>query len=531
VLDARRRWEACQFSAITAEYYVIGDVFVKKIDGLEHRKEEEDVTTKFSHLGRTDITYESWSHVNRGSVLQAVRPKINGERFVKIRIGSKWYFKGFRQIEVPESCPAELIEYYAGEWYILYPYIKQERIVLAKEGDVPFDLVLHPHPWQTPVAFHTQRERYESHKFDGVMLLIGTQEFRAKWDPTVEVELNGHTWEVALHKDELIPVRPRTNKIVTGIQAARTKIRSRLRGRFVVQQLPVTKTDRSELSHIEETMNNAVFKEHRQGSKCVFITRKGLFLFIREKGKPLDFIGGQLERFETPLQALVREVEEETNYRMTADQFLSMGSTQQEADNVVWTSHVFLAEAPVGMEQHSLVEAYDIQDFGKFVSSAEGRPRAVWVTRHLEFLHTLSFPEEMRGILRVIFDMQYRPNVLRMSESIANLIESRYISAMAKRRWGTQNLRTYCQENHYPFTTRLLELVMQRVGSLVLTPETTGMILPIIFEGVKKTRAQVRHAFRDRGNLMPGKELDKIIDEAIERGEIGVEKNFLYWKT
>lgn len=134
-------------------------------------------------------------------------------------------------------------------------------------------------------------------------------------------------------------------------------------------------------------------KQVRVGAKCLFVCSESQCLFIREqkedKVKPLDLIGGEVEFGETPLLALIREVEEETGLVMKESDFVYLGESIEDGDNTEWHSHVFVARAPNEMKAKPGIEVVEIMDFHYWNKSADHRPRAIWVHRHIVLLASI----------------------------------------------------------------------------------------------------------------------------------------------
>jgi len=222
-----------------------------------------------------------------------------------------------------------------------------------------------------------------SHKYDGLMLYLGGEEYRAKWEPTAEILIDNEVWEVALY-DTLVPLRPRPGKTPSSIAVAMSSIRRCFRGRFVVPHLMNQSGDTQMIKKHEEVADSMAAM--RVGVKCFFFTVGRKVVLIRELGKRLDAIGGVLEHGETPIDALIREIFEETGVTFRPQDFVYLGISKEEADGGSWLSHVYISVANQTLLSHERVESYEIDTFHDWNKSSVGRPRAVWMSRHLEFL-------------------------------------------------------------------------------------------------------------------------------------------------
>jgi 8-oxo-dGTP pyrophosphatase MutT (NUDIX family) len=143
---------------------------------------------------------------------------------------------------------------------------------------------------------------------------------------------------------------------------------------------------------LDQSLIPAPTYQKNEGSKILFLAVSGALagniVLIREPGKRLDFVGGVIEEGETPLDACVREVFEELQTTMVHDDFIPLGITKDQTDTMIWISHVFLAVAPQSVLEHPNVELHKLPmgRFDKFKNSDAGRPRVVWLARHLDFL-------------------------------------------------------------------------------------------------------------------------------------------------
>lgn len=176
-----------------------------------------------------------------------------------------------------------------------------------------------------------------THRFDGVMVKTKDKEYRVKIDPSAEQSNFTGIWEVTLgDKGALIPLRPRPGK--SGAANVMLRLYSEIR-----------------LAHLIPWLKKASFVPvkttfmARQGSKVVF-RNKGHVVGINDGKKPWDLIGGQLEYGETPVEALLREIREETGLLLSSSQVSYIGQTKDFVSHVdfseVWTTYLFEADLP-----------------------------------------------------------------------------------------------------------------------------------------------------------------------------------------
>jgi ADP-ribose pyrophosphatase YjhB (NUDIX family) len=234
--DHCRRWELGYFDSVTVKELVMGTIYVTVPEGAivgEGRRgyfrhdlgwfNENDCTGRFAHVGRDSLTYHklmslSWTgNVDVDNSVLAVRSKIDGSRFVKRIVGDQAYLSGFIDILVPANFPVEVAEYYAGDFYIIYPYglrLDKDRwdIYTFKE-----------HPWSLPSNYVPMLGA------DGIMLLTSRCEYRVKRNMMVDLKVQkGHVMGVPTHVSDGVwefqvvmleggrmyfPVRPRPGKV------------------------------------------------------------------------------------------------------------------------------------------------------------------------------------------------------------------------------------------------------------------------------------------------------------------------------
>jgi len=322
IADSKRRWDKGQFTAVTQEYLVIGDVFVRRFDHSLALKDEPDFSTESSHLGRENLTYDVWNNCNFMEEISAVRPKINGERFVLQRIGHERYLSGFLKYLVPKDFKVEVAEYYAGSFYVLWPLIVQPVSYQLFLNNEPMNVTFHPHPFITPQDYLNRLDLFQcNHKYDGIMLWSLDTEYRSKWEPTIEVEMNGIPWEVRYAAD-FLPIRPRPGKSVTPKQSAVSRIRSCMRAAFVIPFLH--KQEKTVQLLPQEILDVQQMSEKRSfvSAKLFVITRDRRIVMIRLPDSRLDFIGGTLKDGESPVDGLSREYYAQTKLQLsTSDVF------------------------------------------------------------------------------------------------------------------------------------------------------------------------------------------------------------------
>lgn len=385
VKDVKDRWEKAEFSSVTKDFIVIGDVYVRRQEQVLPLKDEIDVYSGSSELGRLNVTYSIWKEKDLAQNITAVRPKINGERFTRVVQGGQVILRGFKDLMVGRDFVPDLVEYYGGDYYVLSPQMKGDYIATVSDRGHSVSLVFRPHPFLTPQEFFKRRREFCGHEYDGIMLWDGEQEYRAKFEPTVEIDVAGTTWEVQL-TSTLIPLRPRPGKIAVTPTSAVARIRTCFRAQFILPFLG--QICQEELP--TEILHAQVIQEERSqassSAKIFFVTPTRKLLGIRLPGKKFDFIGGEIMSGETPLQAVIREYREETGFDLDTVVLAYLGKTKETTDDGFWTSHLFIAVASPELEEHRFVETFAFTKLEEFRKSNAARPRAMWMSGYLTYL-------------------------------------------------------------------------------------------------------------------------------------------------
>lgn len=381
--DAKRRWELGWFTSVTSRFLVLGDIVVnRRGDCLLETKESDVNIPPFSEKGRKDLTYGVWKEIITKPI-EGMRPKINGDRFIYDRENK--CLQGFITVPIRFSESFDLqgmvIEYYANEWTCVWPLVSSSFFVEMQIQGRWEKVEIRAHPFKPASSFLPDWERYCQHKYDGMMVWYNGTEYRTKWVPTVEVDINGDVWEVYL-TDKLVPMRPRPGKTPVHMSNAVSKIVSCLRTNALRSFLHLGLSVPPEIVPVAKTAP----KSQMIGSKVVFLAPGRKVVMIREPGKRLDFIGGRVEFGESPEDAATREIKEEVSVVMDRSDLIYLGVTKEESDTGTWVSHVFLAWAPRTILSHENVEQYAMGSFSVWKNSDLGRPRQVWVARHLDFL-------------------------------------------------------------------------------------------------------------------------------------------------
>jgi len=410
LVDAQGRWEVAAFSSVSPTHITIGDVSVP-YEGMKlPLMKEVDLPHSFAGIGRDSLTHFMWKEKGISAVA-AVRPKINGERFCTVRGFKSNEIVGFRTYTAPAVFVPDLMEYYAGQFYVLSPLISAPLTYdLIDRHGFKQTYAFFPHPWMSPHEV-AQFPFLYTHKYDGFMIFFDGREVRVKFDPTVEVLEGDEVWEVREESGSLVKVRNRYGKSYVSNPSVLGRLRACVSASELLKLFLVSSVHPPDLLKSVSVNQNA-------SAKVVLLTETGKVVFIREKKSGrLDLIGGILEPGETPLDAIVREISEEVvisgnPWIVSPSSVFHLGVSREEADSVVWTTHLYLAAAPPEILKAEGVEMYAFVSFHDFKHSSLGRPRQVWVAHYLDYLsHTLSTVAQAQTFL-CLQGVQKNPPVL-----------------------------------------------------------------------------------------------------------------------
>jgi ADP-ribose pyrophosphatase YjhB (NUDIX family) len=403
VEDAKRRWSFAEFTSVTKQWYVLGHISVPRPQTCTlPESDEKDLEAVGSDVGRRNLTYLSYQEISRD--IEGVRLKINGDRFVVSSMPSdtrgsrRFSLVGFKTMSFEEEPSFSVVEYYAGHYYIIAP-AEHVGVSLYMRTPQGRELVtFHPHPFKAAASI--PEIEWNAPKYEGVMMLCRGIEYRAKWVATAEVLIEGVAWEIrvlprafsqAHGLSEVWPMRPRPGKAVISLKSAKTQLLEAMPGKALVSSLRSL--------DMKRPISQPVYQID-YGAKVLFVNKQGYFSFITDKGKKWDLIGGKLEYFETPIQALVREIKEETGVQLQPEKFLYLGESVDLNESGQWRSHVFLADFDPRLVKAQGVSTCTLSLTEVLNSNVHYQPRQAWVNRHLRFL--LQFGTNGRDLYSIL---------------------------------------------------------------------------------------------------------------------------------
>jgi ADP-ribose pyrophosphatase YjhB (NUDIX family) len=509
--DAYSRYKEGLFSSSVPSGPVLGNVYIELSDFLRIPlpiKKEEDPESPFSFVGRSDLTHAVFSQIDwtpsyEENSFQGVRSKIPGDRFVKV--GTKMV--GFQPFFVPEDFPVEVAEYYNGEYYIIYPYIS---FPFKFEGRS-----FVPHP------FHSPNDYIKSDNADGTMFCIGGREFRSKKFATVDIDIEGITWEVVpsdtgigfrkvrprpgktptinhlsvvksqlLEHHALSMMTPHPNHIVINVGSGSCKgtisidiPRQRVtfdscRRMDVKKQYPIlisaVLTPKlkdvdsasfdapsqqweivSKLGHSSTVpffnlhSSETTSIESKVGAKALVLTANGKELLFKDKQKPWDWIGGSVELGETPLDALVREIEEETGFKADRAKIFPIGYSDEISDTGqrMFRSHLFV------------MRSFQYGDNWRDPSDPLTQDRQTWLKRYHSWLSTYG-GETILDKFLICASSSFRLSSLLIPAMLVPFLSAANILKRSDPRADVEKL----VEHGEPITSATLELLCPALG-------------------------------------------------------------------
>lgn len=352
--NLQKRWDIFDMDSVTKIGVILGDIFIPFYNEELVEKNEEIGLRGGTRLEgsedlvMSDVERFDWFPRVSDNTIFGVRDKIPG-RYCWFSEG-KMYPMG---IDVGKDCPLEQVEEWGGRYYIIRPYMMAD----CQYGGVKF--------WSHP--FFSPRQFVSALWSEGVMFLTTTGELRSKYVPTVDIMLEDGVWEVKYEKGKIEKMRPRPGKrggAVANLYVQATplsllrknnrsfevrkgmgagKMLTMVEGDVEIRMGRMTPVGDEDKVHREggEDWRKVEFSSQKiEGSKVVFFCDEG-YLLYQEEGKLLDFVGGKIELGETPMEALVREVNEELHIVMKPEAFIPIGETSDsEARTFVFISHI-----------------------------------------------------------------------------------------------------------------------------------------------------------------------------------------------
>jgi len=103
---------------------------------------------------------------------------------------------------------------------------------------------------------------------------------------------------------------------------------------------------------------------------------------IRDEEKPLDFIGGKKELNETPMECLLREIEEETGVAIASNSICYLGYSDASEEKVFARSYVYFASVGLG---HPVLRHLVPVGYEKLKVDASTKRYQAWVGRILSY--------------------------------------------------------------------------------------------------------------------------------------------------
>lgn len=397
----------------------------------------------------------------------ALRTKIPGSRFVKRKVGQDYFLSGFKDLPIPVDFPVELCEYYSGKFFVLFPYscphfeylgyqfvphewkapqkysfdIWGEGVMILTPsgeircrtfpsgevrdygdtkgvwefgfgifGDEPVYFPIRPRPGKPTGSQAQTLNRIGSCVPSTTFLQIKEE---TNWDVvtcysgplkgTISKE-NGIVYLDSGLREMKDTKYPRYH------QSEQLKPPPKVVGLGVPQPLKRSTIISAAPKPVPiPTPPTPSGPKIIEGAKIFLFTQKHRLVMVQERSdKKWDLPGGHLEQRESPFQALMREVEEETGILLDPNWIVSMGISKAAAttDQAQYISHVFLGitnQTPPSNHGASAIATYDWETAMKGPMS-NFQP---WYPRHVD--HLRSYSNDLHNLLGRLVEM--RPTV------------------------------------------------------------------------------------------------------------------------
>jgi len=182
----------------------------------------------------------------------------------------------------------------------------------------------------------------------------------------------------------LYPMRDRPGKPPTKLSTVQAILPAEISGRAL---LPLLKFPNIQEDQVQVNI-----------VKVVFFAPQG-FVFFLERGKKMwDFIGGRVEPGESHIEALTREILEETGFRVPKREFVHLVD-HIEGVGKTYSTSIYAAVLPSSMQGMPNLRIVSGMNFQQAVHSDICRPRKVWIPNMLLTLSRLGTPSECMSLL------------------------------------------------------------------------------------------------------------------------------------
>jgi 8-oxo-dGTP pyrophosphatase MutT (NUDIX family) len=464
---AKSMWERGDYDSVVPGFITVHGLPITCNHSLPQKNEEDPLSTH-SHVGRQDVTIDSLMNLQWGVKIGdaiGVRGKINGMRLVRIQKHDKTYLSGAFEFEIPSDLPVNLCEYYGGVYYILHPYAMSSFSYGGRQfrahpwvhpldfvDDIMYDGVMvltHKNelrvkklpttevlrlgiPWEVgliqsegtvvELAFRP-RPGKPTGQVEKVLNIANVTCLRATFPKLKDYEIKeikvgkieqsyqvrgGKMKEIILDSGTRIDSVGKYPKHFSDVKVQNLDWIEDAQWSVATSSIEIATSDNTFISPVPIAKQKVVRKS-LIGSKIpcfVLVNRKLKLVMLRERGKKLDFGGGQLEVGETSVQAALRELKEEFKISLKADDLLYLGPSDVQTETEFVRAFVFLTmlkDVPASDEEHEIFLLDPTSD----LSLHDPQP---WVKRIWDFVQqeigSLSFIELALTLYRKTQDGQ-----------------------------------------------------------------------------------------------------------------------------
>lgn len=195
--------------------------------------------------------------------------------------------------------------------------------------------------------------------------------------------------------------------------------------------------------------NDETSIESKVGAKALVLTPAGKELLFKDKLKPWDWIGGSVEIGETPLDALVREIEEETGFKADRSKIYPVGYSDElsETGQRLFRSHIFV------------MRAFQYGEKWKDPSDVLTSDRQVWLERYHLWLAALG-GETILDKFLICASSSFRLSSLVLPAVLVPFLAAVNITKRSDPREDVEKLVEFGE----PITSATLELLCPSLG-------------------------------------------------------------------
>jgi len=359
---------------------VLHEVVLPNFFYTEDRWRDEEDLVNLDDVGRQDLTYRELMELRwgPGGNAYAVREKLNGIRFTlrETAFGVVYCGAGL-MVYLPKVVPTMQLEFSPQGVMMIGRYGFPDMMVA--------NVLFGGHRWRSPDDFKITPQ------MEGIMLLTSKGEWRLKRHITAEIDVDGEPYCSVILQDRTVPLFPRYGRKTTTfldlyralptlgvleIPVTRYPVRTVESGAFfgsIIIEPTGVRIDSGYRMGTDHVLHHITVKEvmppgvvkigdvyNKQmgtqisvspyksdelfsvsGAKVVVVGEDDALLLFKDNEKPWDFLGGRIEPRETSIQAILREIKEETGIQLMASKLMFLGITSEVSEGVNYYTYLY----------------------------------------------------------------------------------------------------------------------------------------------------------------------------------------------